>query len=186
MNLSEDPWIPFTGYCDGTAYDCSRGGSFYHYTLYGGPKEDGIRNNPYLDHSGGNLELGRPEVIRLLDTFFETFPVDSPGEFPNYSLVETGSTPGFEPPVFYLEADSPVCPATYLLGDRKSEINTLRDFRDKVLARSGAGEKIIRLYYTNGKKIVNIFDQHSIVKAAAEKLLNLIIPFVNWRLETKQ
>ena len=105
MNLSEDPWIPFTGYCDGSEYDCSRGGSFYHYTLYDGLKEDGIRNNPYLDHGGGNFELGRPEVIRLLDNFFETFPISSTYEYPVYSLVETRSTPGFEPPVFYLYGD---------------------------------------------------------------------------------
>jgi pimeloyl-ACP methyl ester carboxylesterase len=106
MNLSEDPWIPFTGYCDGTTYDCSRGGTFYHYTLYSGPKEDGIKNNPYLDHGGGNLELGRPEVIRLLNNFFEAFPISSANEHPVYSLVETRSTPGFEPPVFYLYGDS--------------------------------------------------------------------------------
>jgi len=105
MNLSEDAWIPFTGYCDGSEYDCSRGGSFYHYTLYNGPKEDGIRNNPYLDHGGGNFELGRPEVIRLLDNFFEAFPVSATFEHPVYSLVETRSTPGFEPPIFYLYGD---------------------------------------------------------------------------------
>jgi len=106
INLSEDPWIPFTGYCDGTTYDCSRGGTFYHYTLYNGPKEDGIKNNPYLDHSGGNTELGRPEVIRLLDNFFEAFPVSSVHEHPVYSVVETRSTPGFEPPVMYLSGDA--------------------------------------------------------------------------------
>lgn len=106
INLSEDPWMPFTGYCDGTTYDCSRGGTFYHYTLYNGPKEEGIKNNPYLDHSGGNTELGRPEVIRLLDNFFETFPVSSVNEHPVYTLVETRSTPGFEPPVLYLSGDA--------------------------------------------------------------------------------
>jgi len=98
--------MPFTGYCDGTTYDCSRGGTFYHYTLYNGPKEDGIKNNPYLDHSGGNTELGRPEVIRLVDNFFETFPVSSVNEHPVYTLVETRSTPGFEPPVLYLSGDA--------------------------------------------------------------------------------
>ena len=184
MNFSEDPWIPFTGYCDGTVYDCSRGGSFYHYTLYDGPKEDGIRNNPYLDHSGGNLELGRPEVIRLLDNFFETFPVDSPGEFSGYSLVETESTPGFDPPVFYLETDLPVCPATFLLGDRKPETGTLRDFRDQVLANSNLGKKLIKLYYINGERIVNIFDQHSIIKAAAGMALRLTVPFINLMLDS--
>ena len=37
-NFYSDPWIPFTGYCDGTDYDCTRGGTFFHYTLYNGPK----------------------------------------------------------------------------------------------------------------------------------------------------
>jgi pimeloyl-ACP methyl ester carboxylesterase len=106
INLLEDPWMPFTSYCDGTTYECSRGGTFYHYTLYNGPKEDGIKNNPYLDHSGGNLELGRPEVIRLVDNFFEAFPVSSVNEHPVYTLVETRSTPGFEPPVLYLSGDA--------------------------------------------------------------------------------
>ena len=101
MNFFDDPWIPFTGYCDGSAYDCNRTGTFYHYNLYNGPKEDGIRNNPYLSHSGGDRELGRPEVIRLLDIFFETFPVSFVSENPFFSLVETQSTPSFDPPLFF-------------------------------------------------------------------------------------
>jgi hypothetical protein len=186
MNLSEDPWISFTGYCDGTPYDCSRGGSFYHFTLYDGPKEDGIKNNPYLAHSAGNLELGRPEVIRLLDNFFEAFPVTTGGEYAHYSLVETRSTPGFDPPVFYLESNSPVCPSIYLLGNNNPRIAALRNFRDQVLAKSVAGIKLINLYYTNGEKIVNLLDNHSLIKAAAEKLLNLTIPFINLRMDTKR
>ena len=185
MNLSEDDWIPFTGYCDGSTYDCSRGGSFYHYTLYDGPKEAGINNNPYLDHSGGNVELGRPEVIRLLDNFFEMFPVTTVGDYAQYSLVETRSTPGFDPPVFYLEADSPVCPARVLLGDRGPQINTLREFRDQVLAKSEAGQKLTSLYYTNGGKIVKLFDDYSLIKAAAGTILNFTIPPINLLLKRK-
>lgn len=184
MNLSEDDWIPFTGYCDGTAYDCSRGGSFYHYTLYDGPKEEGIKNNPHLDHSDGNFELGRPEVIRLLDNFFESFPVTTAGAYAQYSLVETRSTPGFDPPVFYLEGNAQVCPATYLLGDRELPIGTLRKFRDQVLARSETGRKLINLYYTNGEGIVNLFDDYSLIKAAAGTVLNFTIPYINKMLDS--
>jgi len=185
MNLSEDDWIPFTGYCDGSTYDCSRGGSFYHYTLYDGPKEAGINNNPYLDHSGGNVELGRTEVIRLLDNFFEMFPVTTPGDYAQYSLVETRSTPGFAPPVFYLEGNSPVCPATYLLGGREPQIITLREFRDQVLAKSEAGQKLTNLYYTNGERIVNILDDYSLIKAAAGTILNFTITPINLLLKRK-
>ena len=185
MNLSEDDWIPFTGYCDGTDYDCSRGGSFYHYTLYDGPKEDGIKNNPYLDHSGGNFELGRPEVIRLLDNFFQAFPVTTSGDYAQHSLVETRSTPGFDPPVFYLETTSLVCPATYLLGDRKPQLNTLRKFREQVLVKSKTGEKLVSLYYTNGERIVEVFDNYSFIKAAAGVALNLTVPYINLILDSE-
>jgi pimeloyl-ACP methyl ester carboxylesterase len=185
INLSDDDWIPFTGYCDGTAYDCSRGGSFYHYTLYDGPKEEGIKNNPYLDHSDGNFELGRPEVIRLLDNFFESFPVTTAGAYAQHSLVETGSTPGFDPPVFYLEGNAQICPATYLLGDRELQIDTLRKFRDQVLARSKTGRKLINLYYTNGEGIVNLFDDYSLIKAAAGISLGLTLPPIHLLLKLK-
>ncbi len=185
MNLSEDDWIPFTGYCDGTPYDCSRGGSFYHYTLYDGPKEDGIKNNPYLDHSGGNFELGRPEVIRLLDNFFAAFPVNTGVDYAPYSLVETRSTPGFDPPIFYLEGNSPVCPAIYLLGEKAPQIVTLRNIRDQFLAKTETGEKLINLYYTNGESIVNFFEDYTLIKAAAGIALNLSLPPINLLLKMK-
>ena len=176
INLSEDPWIPFTEYCDGTAYDCNRGGSFYHYTLYDGPKEDGVKNNPYLTHSGGDMELGRPEVIRLLDNFFESFPINSGGEYSDYSLVETRSTPGFAPPVFYLEATPSSCPVTYLLGDGVPQIDTIRKFRDGVLAKSEPGQELIKLYYENGERIIEIFRDYPRMRDVARKMLNLTFP----------
>jgi pimeloyl-ACP methyl ester carboxylesterase len=99
-NLSEDPWEPIL--CDGM--DCGeRGGTFYHYTLYSGPKEDGIRNNPFLTHGEGDLEAGHPEAIRHLDNFFDQFPVAVPAGNGSVSLVETRSTPGFDPPVFFMD-----------------------------------------------------------------------------------
>ena len=45
-------------------------------------------------------------MIRLLDNFFETYPVSFANEYPVYSLVETRSTPGFEPPLFFLFGDA--------------------------------------------------------------------------------
>ena len=104
-NFYSDPWIPFTGYCDGTDYDCTRGGTFFHYTLYNGPKEDGIRNNPHGVH-GPAPGISQELTLDYLDAFFTTFPISFAAENPSYSLVETRATPGFEPPVLYLYGDS--------------------------------------------------------------------------------
>lgn len=185
INSFDDPWIPFTDYCDGTTYDCNRTGTFYHYNLYSGPKEDGIKNNPYLSHSGGDIELGGAEVVRLLDTFYETFPISFVSENPVFSLIETRSTPSFDPPVFYLEVDEQACPSTYLLGDKDPQLNTIRRFRDEVLAKRKTGKKLIELYYKNGEGIISVFDDYSVIKSAAEKVLECLVPAINLLLNFK-
>jgi len=185
INFFDDPWIPFTHYCDGTTYDCNRTGTFYHYNLYNGPKEDGIKNNPYLSHSGGDMERGGPEVVRLLDTFFMTFPISFVSENPVFSLIETRSTPGFAPPVFYLEVDEQACPATYLLRDKDPQLNTIRQFRDEVLAKRKTGKKLIELYYKNGEGIIAVFDDYSVIKSTAEKVLECLVPTINLLLKFK-
>ncbi len=174
LNFSEDPWIPF--YCDGNSCG-KRTGTFYHYYLYDGPKEDGIRNNPYLNHSGGNTELGHPEALRLLDSFFETFPVRVSGGSGNYSLVETRSTPGFDPPVFYLSQTGP-CPVTSLLGENDARLASIRCFRDRMLARNGIGRKLIALYYTKGETVSALFEHHPILKGAARTVLCALVPVI--------
>jgi pimeloyl-ACP methyl ester carboxylesterase len=176
LNFSEDPWIPF--YCEGSSCG-ERTGTFYHYHMYGGPKEDGIRNNPFLNHSGGNTERGHPEAIRLLDLFFETFPVSDAGSSGEYSLVETRSTPGFDPPVFYLRQDRS-CPVTCLLGDNDPRVTAIRRFRDRVLTKNSIGKKLVALYYTSGETASALFDHHPLLKGAARTILCHLVPVIKW------
>jgi len=181
-NVSEDLWLPFL--CDGG--DCwERTGTSNHYLLYDGPKQDGIRDNPYLTHSGGDTEKGYPEVIRLLDEFFSEFPVDIPSDNNSVALVETRSTPGFAPPVFHLEVDEKACPSTYLLGDKDLQLNTIRRFRDEVLAKRKTGKKLIELYYKNGEGIIAVFDDYSLIKDTAKKALECLVPAINLLLKFK-
>jgi pimeloyl-ACP methyl ester carboxylesterase len=71
-----------------------------------------------------------------------------------------------------------MCPATFLLGTGDTRLGTLRQFRDTVLAKSFAGEKLIDLYYSNGKRITTFFDHSPSIKYSAKKILELSIPMV--------
>ena len=71
-DLSLDPWKPFTG-CGGPCVDKVL--TFYNWALYEGPKEDGVKDNPFTDH-GFEGDAGRAEALRLLDNFFNAFPID--------------------------------------------------------------------------------------------------------------
>jgi len=68
------------------------------------------------------------------------------------------------------------CPVAYLLGANDTRVGTLRQFRDTVLAKSYAGEKLIQLYYTNGNSMMALFDYSPAIKYSARKVLELFIP----------
>ena len=68
------------------------------------------------------------------------------------------------------------CPAAYLLGAGDTRLGTLRQFRDTVLAKSYAGEKLIQLYYTNGNRMMALFDYSPAIKYSAKKILEFLIP----------
>ena len=68
------------------------------------------------------------------------------------------------------------CPATYLLGVGDTRLGTLRQFRDTVLAKSSAGEKLIQLYYTNGNSMMALFDYSPAIKYSTKKVLELFVP----------
>jgi pimeloyl-ACP methyl ester carboxylesterase len=78
IDLSDDPWEPHL--CNGE--DCGvRDGTLYNYGLYEGPKQDGIKNNILLDHSGlvtpgEENDAGRELILQYLDEFFTQFPID--------------------------------------------------------------------------------------------------------------
>ena len=70
-DLSRDPWVPFEG-CGGPCDNKLR--TFYNWAIYEGSKEEGVKDNPYTDHGFGGEE-GREEALRLLDDFFDNFPL---------------------------------------------------------------------------------------------------------------
>ncbi len=72
------------------------------------------------------------------------------------------------------------CPATYLLGAGDTRLGTLRQFRDTVLAKSSAGEKLIELYYNNSERITANLDYRPAIKDATKKALELTIPIVEF------
>ncbi len=58
-----------------------RDGTLYNYALYEGLKQDGVKNNSMLDHSGlvtagAENDAGRQLILQYLDEFFTQFPVD--------------------------------------------------------------------------------------------------------------
>jgi hypothetical protein len=55
-----------------------RDGTLYNYALYDGPKQDGIRNNVLLNHSGlvdfaEENDAGRELILQYLDEFFNQY-----------------------------------------------------------------------------------------------------------------
>jgi pimeloyl-ACP methyl ester carboxylesterase len=70
------------------------------------------------------------------------------------------------------------CPVLSLFGTDDARAATLREFRDTVMAKSAAGEKLIDLYYSNGKRVVAFFDRNPWIKYPSRKLLELSVPVV--------
>jgi pimeloyl-ACP methyl ester carboxylesterase len=68
------------------------------------------------------------------------------------------------------------CPVLSLFGADDARAATLREFRDTVMAKSAAGEKLIDLYYSNGKRVVAFFDRNPWIKYPARKVLELSVP----------
>jgi len=67
--------------------------------------------------------------------------------------------------------------ATVAFGDPDCiELNILREFRDKKLAKNIAGNLFIRWYYKNGEQLATWIDSRPIIKKSVRKIL---IKFVN-------
>jgi hypothetical protein len=70
------------------------------------------------------------------------------------------------------------CIATTLLGDSDPRLDTIRQFRDEVLAVSTVGGKLIEYYYKNGDYINTVLDKNPIIKKSAKELLELLVPIM--------
>lgn len=67
--------------------------------------------------------------------------------------------------------------ATVAFGDPDCmELNILREFRDKKLARNIVGRLFIRWYYKNGEQLATWIDSRPIIKKSVREIL---IKFVN-------
>jgi len=68
------------------------------------------------------------------------------------------------------------CPAAKVLGDADPRLATLRQFRDKVLAKSVFGKGIINMYYNNADAINASLEKNPTLKAFSYKALQSFIP----------
>ncbi len=76
VDLSLDPWKPYL--CEGVSCGI-RDGTYYNYLLYEGPKQNEIKNNILVNHSGitkddPENDKGKQLTVQLIDEFFARFP----------------------------------------------------------------------------------------------------------------
>jgi hypothetical protein len=69
-----------------------------------------------------------------------------------------------------------ICPVVYLMGKEDPRVNTVRKFRDELLAKSSSGQDIINLYKKYGAALIAIFEKSPVIKDAAVKFLGAMIP----------
>ena len=77
------------------------------------------------------------------------------------------------------------CPASSILDEDDPRLDTIRQFRDELLAKSTMGRKLTELYYKNGKKIIAILDRYPEVKNLTKKLLESLVPVMEMMLKNK-
>jgi len=68
------------------------------------------------------------------------------------------------------------CMVISLLGRNDPGLKTIRDFRDKVLAKSNTGEKIISLFYENNHAMAAYIDKSPIVRKFLKNLTTTFMP----------
>ena len=69
------------------------------------------------------------------------------------------------------------CPVTVALGGdaRANDLNVLRNFRDKVLSKTRAGQDIIRLYYEWSPVIVKVIKEDEEFKEQVKEMIDEIL-----------
>jgi hypothetical protein len=68
------------------------------------------------------------------------------------------------------------CPAVYLLGEEDQRLDTLRKFRDEVLAKSSVTSGLITLYYNYGNQLIALLDSSPTFKIILRKILEIVVP----------
>jgi hypothetical protein len=101
-------------------------------------------------------------------------PLSNPGKC---NLVKTTPHAAASPTCISCHTDcKSSCPAAKVLGDEDPRLAKLRDFRDKVLAKSAFGKRIIDSYYNNADTINAALEKNPTLKAFSYKALQSFIP----------
>ncbi len=77
----------------------------------------------------------------------------------------------------------PTCPATVILGEKNSCLDTLRSLRDNILSKTEKGKFLIDTYYNYGNGMSEFLKKHStlrnFIKIALNNLIPLLDPIIN-------
>jgi len=65
-----------------------------------------------------------------------------------------------------------------VLGADDPRLDTLRAFRDRVLAKNAEGQKMIRMYYASSTAVVQMIEKNPGLKQAARRYLDAILPAI--------
>jgi hypothetical protein len=68
------------------------------------------------------------------------------------------------------------CPATELLGNNNPQLDTLREFRDEILAKTSGGDCFIKMYYKLGPLFAKACEKNPVLKASAVKMIEICLP----------
>jgi hypothetical protein len=70
------------------------------------------------------------------------------------------------------------CPAEAVLGEGDPRLDTLRTFRDQVLAKNPNGQKMIKMYYDSSAAVVQMLEKDPALKQSAREYLESILPTI--------
>lgn len=76
------------------------------------------------------------------------------------------------------QEDTPSCPITFVLGDTHKGLSSYRMFRDRVLARSGAGEACIGWYYAAAPSVCGMLQSFPLLRQTATAILRASLPLI--------
>jgi hypothetical protein len=81
---------------------------------------------------------------------------------------------------FLKQFDANICPVINLFGSKDPRTATIARFRDEILMKSSAGRSIIACYKKNGAKVIEIFENHPVIKSSARKVLEALLPAIEF------
>ena len=153
-------------------------------TVYG--SEDGRATPESVDLEAEKL----PE-----DTIFVEIEGGNHTQFAYYDTAPDSQLEGDNPATINLEEQQEIivnatvnflydigppstCPAADLLGRGNPQLNTIRQFRDKVMEKNPLGRKLIDLYYKNGDIVISILKKNTMIRKFMRVALESLVPII--------